>query len=272
VIHKDTQDGGKDILMAFLTVLNEDVIARVLSMCDIPTVLATSQTCKYLHSLAFLKYIWVGLITKMQCRITFDVRRGVPLQSLSTSSLIELAKRALHGPRSWASSFPDIPVVNRRHVLHLPNVNNDMIRLLPGGKYIMRKQPTSLECWSIQDDERIWEYSPEGSWHHFKILRFAEDVIKGGDAVVLMICLSLSLPTGNTRFVIEIVHLDLLTGSSELLHSVDGPRLPFAYEFYHPRICGDIAAVGLCFASQILVINWRLVIIEWVPVSRQQCL
>ncbi|GLB36994.1 putative osmC-like protein [Lyophyllum shimeji] len=243
-----------DLLKAGHEFCPYSLVHRILCICDIPAVLSASQTCKYLYSLAMSRTTWLALMTKMQRRILLDVQEGAPLESLPTTSLIELAKRALRGPRSWASSPPQSLVINRRHVLQLTSPGKPVFKLLPGGKYLMRKQSTSLECWSIQENRRIWQYNPSDASRPFKILRFAEDVLKGGDAVLLMICLNFS---GDSTLVVEFVRLDLLAETSEFLGSILGPRREFPYVCFHPRICGDIAAVALRFAAEVLVINWR---------------
>ncbi|KAF8070068.1 hypothetical protein FPV67DRAFT_999761 [Lyophyllum atratum] len=156
--------------MALLTVLNEDAISGILSVCDIPTVLSASRTCKYLYSFAFSKSLWLALITKMQSRITLDFPNGDSLQSLSACSLVELAKRAIRGSQSWTPSSSQVPVVSHRHVLDLPTTQDHVVKLLAGGKHLMHKQPTNLACWSISQGRRIRKYQPSGEWQSFKVL------------------------------------------------------------------------------------------------------
>ncbi|KAG6919353.1 hypothetical protein DXG01_006901 [Tephrocybe rancida] len=254
-----------------LSVLNPDVILRTVSMTDIPTLLATSETCRELYSLYSLimstRSLWVALIADVQRRIPLHISDVGSLQSLSVNALVNILIRTLRGPKTWAAPPRSrhglktwtMPVVSRQLTLRPKKPFSSLgATLLGDGQHLLiRKSGSNLECWNIAQKRLVWTYSPHGvnaQWANIiNNLEYGEETVKPGEIVNLIICMTIF---DGRRQLIEIVKLNLATGRSELLQSMEAP-LHLFYCFYRPMICHDWALVSLKLAHAIFLLNWR---------------
>ena len=119
---------------------------------------------------------------------------------LSTDVLVELAKRIVHGPRSWSTSTHQSPnPVLACEIVLSPDLppnslrfgSEDEVKLLPGGQQVLFTNRGKLRCWSVVLDIFIWEY--QGHWDSLCVTDFAADVI--GDGRVAMIIIAVSVPS-----------------------------------------------------------------------------
>ena len=97
------------------------------------------QTCRHLHTLAFDKLAWLALMGDLDARLFLDRLPEQRLRGLTTTKLINLTKRMVHGPQTWSHLSPSRSV-SRQHVLH-PIIRigvgclrwRNEAKLLPGG-------------------------------------------------------------------------------------------------------------------------------------------
>jgi hypothetical protein len=238
------------------------------------------QTCRHLHTLAFDKQVWLGLMGDLEARLFFDHPPEQRLRDLTTTELINLAKRMVHGPQTWSHLSPSRSV-SHQHVLH-PMIFIDAVylywrneaKLLPGGKYVLFQNHKRLECWNVAEKRLIWIH--QSRQEIAAVCDFAAEMINDGQAVVIIICQriyfnhlnrekcvlchsqvgSSSLSNMCCSFV-EIVHLDFLTEEPLLLLCAFVPKTNYDNPYVHPRVHGDIAVVGIHMTTQMLLMNWK---------------
>ncbi|KAK7062245.1 hypothetical protein R3P38DRAFT_2834249 [Favolaschia claudopus] len=270
--------------------LVEDVMILILAYCDMADVVAFSGTSKYFHRVAFTGSIWRSLVSQLCQRGYIDLRPNAEdLTKLSTEQLVDLVKRVAHGPKAWGSvqskpsnsrtirraknlfrkmarqlpvpkapSQPSEPPVSWRSVLHpeiAPGLHWDnFAKLLPGGKYVLFKNQSCLECWSVAEDKPIWIQSPPASTRYaLPIVEFDASFLEDG-RLVIVICTLEKLDTLPNS--IQVFTLDPKNGISNLeLFEF----LPDSLTECCCTVCGDIVAVHFDSASprSVLIINWR---------------
>jgi hypothetical protein len=74
---------------------------------------------------------------------------------------------------------------------------------------------------------------------------------------------------------VEIVRLDFLTETSRLLLCTRAPDTDHDNPFVCPRICGDLAVMGMNVAEQDLLINWNTqscIVLQSSSVRQMKCL
>jgi hypothetical protein len=99
----------------------------------------------------------------LDVRLFLDRLPEQRLRDLTTTELINLAKRMLDGPQMWSHLSPRS--VSCQHVLH-PIIRIGVgcfhwrgeAKLLPGGQYVLFKNRTSLECWDDAEERLIWTH------------------------------------------------------------------------------------------------------------------
>jgi hypothetical protein len=97
------------------------------------------------------------------------------LTLLPTASLIELAKRAIKGPKSWSASYHGMP----KHIGYQqffdpviqPHFTGGSAKLLPGGRYTL-ENGTQLRCWSFPEGRMIWQHRPRDAESSYWIYDF----------------------------------------------------------------------------------------------------
>ncbi|KAJ6472436.1 hypothetical protein C8R45DRAFT_1077967 [Mycena sanguinolenta] len=208
--------------------LAPDVIFSIFARCDIYSVVSASQTCRYLHDLAFYKSVWLTLLDNLRRRLILD--RTSNLEDFSVAEMIGIVQRLITGPQTWISArFDREPVaeISKTITLHRQTEAGDSIsnsvKLLPSG------HPRTVE--------------------HTELVTFGAEETDA-DSIIIMICLREHLP-GEILF-IEIVNVDLRTGTYNCLLAA---RAPYSTFFGDPVICGALAAVRL--DSGYMIINWR---------------
>lgn len=119
---------------------------------------------------------------------------GQSLRDLTIPELINIAKRAEHGPEMW-SRPPDIKQTFTRQTFLSPDIIYDgksrsegnKAKLLPGGKWVLFTsfQSAVLECWNVAEDILRWEHTGQEGVTSFS--DFSAQVVDGGLAVIIVI-------------------------------------------------------------------------------------
>ncbi|KAJ6571165.1 hypothetical protein B0H19DRAFT_1255155 [Mycena capillaripes] len=238
-----------------------EVLSSILACCDIASVVSAGQTCKYLHDIAFHKSLWVVLLENLRRRSILDETSTPDLKELSTDELIQLVKRLLNGPATWNYQNADSgPEVSRQITLH-PSLTGrrpaykNCVELLPSGRYVLFTNQETLHCWSVADDRLIWKYTSADPYA--RVLDFAAEESKGGNSLILMICLHTN-PSGvgrERKNFVEIVTVDLRNETQNVLLTALSPDS--GNRFQGPVIRGALAAVLIVARRSYMVINWR---------------
>ncbi|KAJ6472433.1 hypothetical protein C8R45DRAFT_1217741 [Mycena sanguinolenta] len=236
-------------MASLLSNLAPDVIFSIFAHCDISSVISASQTCRYFHDLAFDKSVWLALLDNLRRKSILD--RTSNLETLSVAEMIGIVRRLITGPQTWSPGELDsdpVTEVSKTITLHPQIGPGNTVKLLPSGCYVLFENQGTLGCWSVVHDRLVWRHTSRQE--HGVIVGFAAEEMDT-ESVIVMLCL---VASGLMHF-IEIVSVDLRTGTSNLLLAAPAPDSEVMYPFYQPVICGALAAVK--FQSEYLIINWR---------------
>ncbi|KAJ7088469.1 hypothetical protein B0H15DRAFT_841454 [Mycena belliarum] len=248
-----------------LSELPPDVIFSIFAHCDISSVVSASQTCKYLHGLAFQKSVWLMLLDCLRQRGILDCGAlGLTdLTSDTTAELVHRAKRLVTGPDTWAPRDSRLaPEVAREIILHPKIVTGVGIfewwneaRLLPSGRYVLFKNLDTLECWDVARDRLVWTHasSAEGS----EVTAFAAEETGVGNSLLIFMC---ERAMGDRKNFVEIVELHTRHGTHRILLFAGVHDTPGDEPFSNPVVCGALAVVALDTGEKdttLLVFDWK---------------
>ncbi|KAJ6472447.1 hypothetical protein C8R45DRAFT_1103897 [Mycena sanguinolenta] len=223
-----------------------DVIFSIFARCDICSVVSASQTCRYLHNLAFDKSIWIGLLDNLRRKSILD--RTDDLETLSVAEMIGIVRRLITGPLTWTPGELDhdpVAEISKTITLHprtYPgNPGSASVELLPSGCYVLFRNQHTLECWNVAHDRLVWRHTP--AVEHTMLIDFGAEETDTDLAIIMIY--------GPMLF-IEIVNVDLGTGTHNCLLAARTPHFELVDK---PVICETLAAVR--FESGYMIINWR---------------
>ncbi|KAJ7925641.1 hypothetical protein B0H13DRAFT_1862903 [Mycena leptocephala] len=128
--------------------LGEDILLRILLLCDVYTVLRISMVNKPLRQVTLVKQLWLSLI----CDPTFRTILELPppdheeLGGLTAAGLMDLVKSAAIGPARWTpgAALPHSHITFNTHTV--PSVQAP--RLLPGARYMVLRTMADLHIYS----------------------------------------------------------------------------------------------------------------------------
>ncbi|KAJ7154118.1 hypothetical protein C8R46DRAFT_1356872 [Mycena filopes] len=239
-----------------------DVVLLILKFCDISSIVAMSQSSKYLHQLASSKTVWLSAVKDLLRRGFIDLAPGEELNDLSKEELVEKVMRAVHGPRTWGSDHLLPAVVSREIILREGEGAHvhDQVKLLGGGDYLFHKHESMLECWNLVEERKVWTHEGIDDLEGIEVVDFAVARTEVPGQVVILTCLTLDGTPFTEDNYLEIMTLDLEAGASESVLMLSLPEcdgIPGHLEtpFAHAQICGDIAAVA--FGADVWLLNWR---------------
>ncbi|KAJ6454200.1 hypothetical protein C8R45DRAFT_1222952 [Mycena sanguinolenta] len=237
-----------------------DVISSILACCDISSVVATAQTCQYLHGLAFTKSLWLCLLETLRRKSILDPTNTPDIESLSTEDIIGIVRRLLKGPEVWNHPHPDdeLGPVAREITLHPRTPLTDLkeVKLLPSGRYVLLLNLNQLRCWNVAEDRLIWEYFAVEE--HTRLLAFAAEEPGAGDSLVIVICARTFPPAGVSENYVDIINVDLEIGTHRSLLIARCLDSPTDNPFYQLGIRGELAVVSIHSRPQRhMVINWQ---------------
>ncbi|KAJ6461729.1 hypothetical protein C8R45DRAFT_1178912, partial [Mycena sanguinolenta] len=238
-----------------LSNLTPDAIFSIFAYCDISSVISASQTCRYLHDLAFDKSVWLVLLDNLRRRSILE--RTFDLEALSVAEMVGMVRRLIKGPQIWSSEDPDRDPVAKTITLHpqipsdpgMPGLNS--VKLLPSGRYVLLLNREALECWNVAHDRLVWRHTP--AVEHTRVVAFEAEEIDT-DSAIIMVCLRADLPDGPMG-TIEMVNVDFRTGTHNCLLTARAPESEEIHYFYQAAICGELASVK--YNSGYIIINWR---------------
>ncbi|KAJ7463270.1 hypothetical protein FB451DRAFT_1562284 [Mycena latifolia] len=244
--------------------LAPDIILSIFAHCDISAVVSISQTCRYLHGLAFQKSVWLALLDDLKQRSILD-STDPDLRDLSTDELIARVKRLLTGPDTWMPSDAGFtPEISKRIILH-PTIPHgpgilsweNEAKLFRGGRYVLFNNWRKLECWCVAEDRLVWKHV--SALECSSVLAFAADESQEGDSLVVMVCQRTYPSTGPRKNYIEIIDLDLRKGTYNSLMTTVAPQTANDNPFSSTAICGTLACVEIISRQdRYLIIDWKM--------------
>ncbi|KAF7353313.1 F-box domain-containing protein [Mycena sanguinolenta] len=225
--------------------LAPEVIFCIFACCDISSVVAAGKTCCYLHNLAFDRSVWQNLLGDLQRRSILD-RTGAPLDTLSTDQMIELVQRVITGPTTWSPQEPDcdsFTEVSKTITLHPQSEVVTPAVPPPSCRVTRNFCQAGVMFSSPAGDATVPEFAAEET-----------DV----ESAIVMICVY-TQPSNAVRLnYVEIVSLNLRTGTATPLLAARAPGSGFRKPFYNPLILGPLAAVKIGAGLDMhMIINWR---------------
>ncbi|KAJ7617890.1 hypothetical protein FB45DRAFT_1063456 [Roridomyces roridus] len=229
--------------------LNDHVLGEILAHFDIYHVLNFTQVDKRCRRSALSKQLWISLIRDLNSRGLRDSTAGESLEGYTTQELIEMAKYAACGPKTWAPTSRTPPTLIREvSVLRDSQLaRTTPVHLLPGGRYLVGgRAPGLFAVWSVATARLVWTYTEP--WILWSLAPLDE-----GDTIVVIFYRR--EPT-QPQF-LELVEVDLDTGVSSLQTRVPLPTKYTSASSVHVR--GDFLVVvsdGVT-SLEALIINWR---------------
>ncbi|RDB14624.1 hypothetical protein Hypma_016569 [Hypsizygus marmoreus] len=252
-------------------VLVDDILVTILTLCNIQSVLTLSEASRHFHSLAFSKHVWLVIVSDLHRRGFIYLPPGKSLEDYTTDDLVDLVKRMVLGPRSWRAQINSdvlFPIVAHQIILEsfssdaeTSNWTLNEAQLIAGGKCLVYKHSGTLECLSMESRNRIWSY--KSTWEtqlsnvRYTVVRFAVETVDDGEGAILFIGVCDGGLAANTRaHLVEILHLNLITGLSTTLLTDNAPITSTLIIWLEFSIQGDYAFARLC--SQDFVLLYRL--------------
>ncbi|KAF7349486.1 hypothetical protein MSAN_01738900 [Mycena sanguinolenta] len=248
----------KSISALLLSDLPPDIIFSIFACCDIASVVSVSQTCRDLHALAFEKSVWLVLLDDLRRRCILDRNCTPNIDTLSTAEMIDIVKRLITGPQTWSPEELDsVAEISRKITLHptIAAASKWIVpQLLRSGRYVLFLNLYRLECWSVLDDRLVWTHT--FPLDDMEVYGFAAE--EADADVKIMVCFTAFL-NAETRSYVEIVDLDLQTGTHNSLLVARVPNSDDTDPFSRPAVCGALAAVRLSvdLGELYMIVNWR---------------
>ncbi|KAJ6541376.1 hypothetical protein B0H19DRAFT_315120 [Mycena capillaripes] len=223
--------------------LGEDVLVKVLSSCDVYTVLRVSQVNRYLRIISMTKQIWIFLVQTLQSCSIIALPPGTELATCGTEELVKMVKRTVTGPRTLACTTLLPPTIFHEVVLPAESLitreyHYPIVKLV-GGRCVVLVRRESLEVWDIFTQRKIYNHQGRTDWPAAELVR--ESIILG------------FIYRNEDNFeTVEIRQIDLRS-MEDVLQAKITIRGYTSGGWY---ISGDFAAITLR-SSVVLFVNWR---------------
>ncbi|KAJ6472529.1 hypothetical protein C8R45DRAFT_1217803 [Mycena sanguinolenta] len=241
--------------------LAPDVIFSIFACCDISSVIFVGQTCRALHNLAFDKSVWMGLLDNLRQKSILDC--SLNLETLSTSEMVGIVQQLVTGPYTWSADSNPVADIFQTKTLH-PKIRTgpgvlhweNQAKLLPSGLYVLFNNWSTLECWNIADDTRVWRYTTD--IEDARVLEFAAEEVGIQTTVVrILICIRTYPDNGERMNYVEVVAVDLRAGTQNYLLTARAPDSRYDNPFSYPGICGTLAMASTDSGrNQYMIVDW----------------
>ncbi|KAF8209752.1 hypothetical protein K438DRAFT_2012031 [Mycena galopus ATCC 62051] len=227
-----------------LEALGEDVLLRVLVLCDVYTALSVAATNKFLRSVTLVKQLWLSLVQDMGFRGMLDLPLTAELEGQSTAQLVDIVKRLVVGPESWGPKSRRSTTLCRRLIIESGEDAENVVDLLllrgGRGRHMVLVTQENLCLYEIESGRRIWAHPYEGggSSSHMSV---------GSSTIHVLIWSSAT--------VITVHEINLKTGESSRVFNHN-----FTATLDHGRhyLCDEFFVCPYPSASiTFLLVNWR---------------
>ncbi|CAK5275320.1 unnamed protein product, partial [Mycena citricolor] len=234
--------------------LNEDVVLRVLSFCDVYTVLTFSTLNRHSHSLTQSTTLWLALAANLGAY--FSDAKIAALRRLPRNGIIEELKKLVCGP---AAISGDLTLTE--HSLPDPTGAVDgwtKCKVLPGGEFIMLDNIDALTCVWRQTGEIVWRKATLCLW------AYEMDQDSAGDIHLAV----LTIGDGGANPYMTVVHLQRSSGQARVTFSSDVPMRrtdPIHAVAIHGSYVGALWEDGPLRIGGAIITNW--VTRKWLAVE-----
>ncbi|RDB16906.1 hypothetical protein Hypma_002541 [Hypsizygus marmoreus] len=233
-----------------------DVLLYIFCYCDIRSILVLSQSSRHFHDIGFSKQVWLTLLSDLHRHNCIDLLPGQHLNQLLPKELVSLARRTVSGPPSWSDPSGTVvahQVVLRSSITNPIHTGNRCLdrstKLLSGGQFVLFQHQGTLECLSTDSGKHIWQY--HGPVENVTVKSFAAEVVDEGQAAIIMVGVRTS--DHHKQNFVEILRLDLRTGSAKTLIQERTPETSYDNPFSGFKICGDFAIADVKKTDYILI-------------------
>ncbi|KAJ7642497.1 hypothetical protein DFH06DRAFT_1334363 [Mycena polygramma] len=239
-----------------ITDLGTDVLLDIFSLADVSTILTLSQVNRLFNGAAFAKQLWILILRR--CSPGSGLWNKT-LDKVTTETLIEEVRRAVHGPRTWSCRTHGPPKLIRQSTIQLKD--SKYYKFLPGGTHILNYRGKALDCGISRMIECLEVESGRQAWALERLGCGIADVALDLSRGVCNVMVALTFGTPLIAFNVEllIIEANLSTGQSiERLHlplgSVFPSRQQFLGDFY---LCTLHQFDEPADSNFLLVMNWR---------------
>ncbi|KAJ7652267.1 hypothetical protein B0H17DRAFT_407925 [Mycena rosella] len=148
--------------------LNEDVVAEILSSCDVHTVLCVSRVNKHFRAIALEKQLWMLLLRRLAFQGFIDLAPEETFVTQTTSDLIDEVKCLIFGPKTWSPTWSSPPIPKRQIILPFKHERplesrTHSITLLPGGRHFVFHDQASLRFFDAATGRVVCSYQHPAS-------------------------------------------------------------------------------------------------------------
>ncbi|KAK7055987.1 hypothetical protein R3P38DRAFT_3566243 [Favolaschia claudopus] len=138
--------------MARLHDVGEDLLIKILSFCDVYTVLLVSRVDKFLHQISLTKQLWVHLLRDLVLRGLIRRPSEAELDEYCTRDIMHEIKRIVCGPETWAPESTLPPTIHRQLFT---------MQLIPGGTHAILQTSGFIGLYEVQNGKCIWQKASE---------------------------------------------------------------------------------------------------------------
>ncbi|KAJ6471397.1 hypothetical protein C8R45DRAFT_1014165 [Mycena sanguinolenta] len=236
--------------------LGEDILLRVLCLCDVHTVLRASAINTRLQRITLSKQLWLSLVQDSTFRAALELPPSdrVELEKHSTEELIHLVQSAVAGPDSLSNSRSTSTVTEtmfRTTLLNMGDIKFPFVSLSPSSRYILLHSITRQESYiyDVGSARCVWR-RPMPAYTRSNI----DDISVAGDIARVFS----AQPLDNHRgYALRVEEVDLTSGLTRELFDV-GSITPTPITC---AIAGDFVlytmAHHLLSGQEIVLVNWR---------------
>ncbi|KAK7055992.1 hypothetical protein R3P38DRAFT_1373754 [Favolaschia claudopus] len=245
--------------MARLQDVGEDLLIKILSFCDVYTVLLVSRVDKFLHQISLTKQLWVHLLRDLGSRGLIRRPSEAEIDEYSTRDIMHEIKRIVCGPETWAPESIQPPTIHRQVVFH-PGIDMDEIfgmpLLIPGGTHAILQTSGFIGLYEVQNGKCIWQCIWQKASERGSI---GVDLIERGQKVRVAMVPGKFSPNAK----IMICEIDLHKGESLEVFSVSMPMGNFSGDLWWCKdLRGEymiihIYSLGMPGGHIFVLVNWR---------------
>ncbi|KIJ62795.1 hypothetical protein HYDPIDRAFT_113894 [Hydnomerulius pinastri MD-312] len=136
--------------------LPQDILILICLHLSIEDILSLKQTCRVMHALGSLDYLWHMLVADLD--VPLDIPLNVSIAALSSTFLRNAVTKALKLDQRWRD--PNLHYQSAKRIISSNSSFVDGLHLLPGGHWLVTIQyeqiaSTHLTLWSLKDPRNI---------------------------------------------------------------------------------------------------------------------
>ena len=111
-----------------------------------------------LYEIASAKQLWVLHLKDLIRRSLIELPTSITLETLSTTSLVDLVRRLMTGPATWAdgSSSKISTEISLIPADHFTGRRYYQVKLFNGGRYLLCQCDVGPELWDVATQRLVW--------------------------------------------------------------------------------------------------------------------